>query len=259
MAAPQLPHSEQDELRLIEGIRRCKGDPLLFVRFAFGWGEGELAGYTGPDSWQSDILKSIRDGLTPDHALRIAVASGHGVGKSALISWIILYCLCTMVDCRGVVTANTATQLASKTWAELAKWYRLCLCRHWFVLTATAIYSSDPAHELTWRADAIPWSAARPTAFAGLHNQGRRVLVLYDEASAIDGCIWETTEGALTDAKTEILWVVCGNPTSATGKFRECFGRQRHRWLTKQIDSSERLRSATKSKSQQWVADYGED
>jgi hypothetical protein len=50
-------------------------------------------------------------------------------------------------------------------------------------------------------------------AFAGLHNQGRRILVVFDEASAIPDLIWETTEGALTDEQTEILWLVCGNPT----------------------------------------------
>jgi hypothetical protein len=51
---------------------------------------------------------------------------------------------------------------------------------------------------------------------------------------------------------------VCGNPTSATGKFRECFGRQRHRWITKQIDSRSSAVS-NKQQLQQWVDDYGED
>jgi hypothetical protein len=31
--------------RLIEGVRRCRGDPLKFVRFAFAWGSRELADY----------------------------------------------------------------------------------------------------------------------------------------------------------------------------------------------------------------------
>jgi hypothetical protein len=163
-----------------------------------------------------------------------------------------------MVDCRGIVTANTASQLASKTWAELAKWHRLCICRHWFCLTATAIYSTDPEHELTWRFDAIPWSEQRPQAFAGLHNQGRRAVVLFDEASTIANIIWETAEGALTDANTELLWVACGNPTSATGRFRECFGRFRHRWTCKQIDSRD-SKVSNKAQLQQWVDDYGED
>jgi hypothetical protein len=131
--------------------------------------------------------------------LRIAVASGHGIGQSALIAWIILYAMSTMTDTRGIVTANTASQLSSKTWAELAKWHRLCLTGRWFTLTATAIYSADPERELTWRFDAIPWSAQRPQAFAGLHNKGKRAVVLFDEASTIDSVIWETAEGALTD------------------------------------------------------------
>jgi hypothetical protein len=163
-----------------------------------------------------------------------------------------------MVDARGVVTANTAKQLASKTWAELAKWHRLCLTGHWFTVTATAIYSVDPARELTWRFDAVPWSSQRPQAFAGLHNQGRRAVILMDEASTIENIIWETTEGALTDANTELLWLVFGNPTSSTGRFRECFGRFRHRWLTKQVDSRT-SRVSNKEQIAQWIADYGED
>jgi hypothetical protein len=190
--------------------------------------------------------------------LRIAVASGHGIGQSALIAWIILYAMSTMTDTRGIVTANTASQLSSKTWAELAKWHRLCLTGRWFTLTATAIYSADPERELTWRFDAIPWSAQRPQAFAGLHNKGKRAVVLFDEASTIDSVIWETAEGALTDADTELLWIAFGNPTSATGRFRECFGRFRHRWLTKQIDSRS-SRVSNKQQIEQWVADYGED
>ena len=238
MAAPvPAGPSPEDERRLIAGVKRCRGDPLKFVRFAFPWSSGELADYDGPDDWQSEILAAIRDGLTPREALRIAVASGHGIGKSALIAWIILYAMSTMTDTRGIVTANTASQLSSKTWAELAKWHRLCLTGRWFTLTATAIYSADPERELTWRFDAIPWSAQRPQAFAGLHNKGKRAVVLFDEASTIDSVIWETAEGALTDADTELLWIAFGNPTSATGRFRECFGRFRHRWLTKQIDS----------------------
>lgn len=250
--------SPSSEAQLIEVLKRCRRDPLQFVRFVFPWGTGELAGYSGPDIWQTEVLSLIRDGLSPDHAVRMAVASGHGVGKSALISWIILWSLATMVDTRGVVTANTLNQLSGKTWAELAKWHRLCLCGYWFTLTKTAVYSADAAHELTWRFDAVPWSENKPEAFAGLHNQGRRVVVLMDEASTIGDVIFETTEGALTDANTERLFIAFGNPTRNTGRFKECFGRFRHRWLTKQVDSRT---SAVSNKEQvaEWIKDYGED
>ena len=158
-----------------------------------------------------------------------------------------------------VVTANTESQLRTKTWAELAKWFRLCpLLTEFFVLTATTLAARDPAHAKTWRIDAVPWTENRVEAFAGLHNQGRRILVVFDEASAIPDLIWETTEGALTDEQTEILWLVCGNPTRNNGRFRECFGRYRHRWIRRQVDSRN-ARLTNKQQIAQWVTDYGED
>jgi hypothetical protein len=165
----------------------------------------------------------------------------------------------TEADTRGVVTANTEGQLRTKTWAELAKWFRLCpLLTEFFTLTATTLAARDPAHAKTWRIDAVPWTENRVEAFAGLHNQGRRILVVFDEASAIPDLIWETTEGALTDEQTEILWLVCGNPTRNNGRFRECFGRYRHRWIRRQVDSRN-ARLTNKQQIAQWVADYGED
>jgi hypothetical protein len=59
-------------------------------------------------------------------------------------------------------------------------------------------------HELTWRFDAVPWSENKTEAFAGLHNQGRRAVLLMDEASTIADKIWETSEGALTDATIKL-------------------------------------------------------
>jgi hypothetical protein len=113
-------------------------------------------------------------------------------------------------------------------------------------------------HEKTWRIDAVPWSESNTEAFAGLHNEGKRIIVVFDEASAIPDIIWETTEGALTDANTEILWFAFGNPTRNTGRFKECFGRLRHRWKTRQIDSRT-VAITNKDQIAQWVADYGED
>ncbi len=241
---------------LVEHFAR---DPYGFVMSVFAWGEGELADHDGPDDWQKEILDAIGNGLlTIDEAVKIAVASGHGIGKSALVAWIIIWAVSTSVDCRGVVTANTENQLKTKTWAELAKWHRLAAVKYLFELTATALYSKDQAHEKTWRIDMIPWSERNTEAFAGLHNQGRRVLLVMDEGSAIPDIIWETSEGVLTDADTEIVWCVFGNPTRNSGRFRECFGRFKHRWITRQIDSRT-ARMTNKAQMQQWVDDYGED
>jgi hypothetical protein len=132
-------------------LSRWRADPLLFVQEAFPWGgQGPLSEHQGPDIWQADVLSQIRDGLSPHKALQIAIASGHGPGKSALVAWIILWSISTEVDARGVVTANTETQLRTKTWAEVSKWYRLApLLVPLLTLTATALQC--PRAEIKWQ------------------------------------------------------------------------------------------------------------
>lgn len=248
---------------LLEDLAKLSGDPLRWVYWAFPWGEEgtELANFSGPDTWQIEVLSRIRDGLlTPAEAIQHATTSGHGVGKSALVAWIILWALSTFPDTRGVVTANTENQLRTKTWVELAKWYRLFIAKELFSYEATRIRSVDPDHEDTWRVDMIPWSERNVEAFAGLHNKGRRILVVFDEASAIPDNIWETTEGALTDEDTEILWLVFGNPTRNVGRFRECFpgGKHAYSWTSTKVDSRS-VRVTNKSQIAKWAAAYGED
>lgn len=236
-------------------------DPVGFVYWAFDWGQGELEGQDGPEDWQIEILQQLGAGLISlEGAIQLARTSGHGIGKSALVSWIILWAISTFEDTKGVVTANTENQLKTKTWAELAKWYRLFVAKSLFKMTATALFSADPEHEKTWRIDMVPWSERNTEAFAGLHNQSRRILVVFDEASAIPDVIWETTEGALTDRNTQIIWAVFGNPTRNKGRFRECFagGRFAHRWKSKAIDSRS-VRFTDKAQIERWVKDYGED
>lgn len=250
--------SAKEKIQLIDFLAEFTNDPVGFVYAAFPWGEGELTGQQ-PDQWQLSLLQEIKDGLkTVDQAIREAVSSGHGIGKSTLVAWLILWSISTYEDTRGVVTANTDTQLKSKTWAELAKWHRHFIGKELFEYTATAIYSSEKEHEKTWRIDAIPWSDSNPEAFAGLHNQGKRILVIFDEASAISDKIWEVTEGALTDKGTQILWCAFGNPTRNSGRFYDCFHKYRHLWKCRQIDSRT-VEISNKTLLKEWVDTYGED
>jgi hypothetical protein len=231
-------------------------NPLGFVMFAFRWGipHRPLAEETGPEPWQRDVLIRLSNGLLDrefgngeSEAVRVAVASGHGIGKSALVAWIILWAMSTLHDTRGVVSANTEGQLRTKTWPELAKWHAMSRNRDWFTYTATALHSAQPGREKTWRVDAITWSENNTAVIAGLHNKGRRAFALPDEASAIPDAVWDTIEGALTDSGTQLLWAVFGNPTRNTGRFRECFaggrvggGRDKRQTLTKIVHEDAR-------------------
>ena len=263
---PRARNKETDfqRQRLIM-LEQSRCDPLEFVQWAFPWDspDGPLAGQSGPEPWQAAVLSEIRDGLAVREAegggpVRIAVASGHGVGKSALVAWLILWASATMPSTRGVVTANTETQLKTKTWAELGKWHGLSATQDFHELGATSLASSLAVPEGAGRIDLVPWSAHNAEAFAGLHNKGSRILIVFDEASAIPDVIWDTAEGALTDADTEIVWVAFGNPTRTSGRFHECFGRFRNRWSANQVDSRD-VSLTDKQQLARWVADYGED
>jgi len=238
---------------LMDHVAQFYDDPLGFVHYIFPWGEGPLAGEDGPEAWQADILAEIgRATLTSRESVRVAVASGHGIGKTALVSWIILWFISTRAHPQIVVTANTQTQLTTKTWRELAKWHRLAIHAHWFEWTATKFYFIP--HPETWFASAIPWTRERSEAFAGTHEEN--VLIIYDEASLIDDVIWEVTEGAMTERGA--FWLAFGNPTRNQGRFFDCFHRFRARWITRQIDSRSVTRT-NKDQINQWIEDYGLD
>jgi hypothetical protein len=252
--------SPEDDL--ISDIGRFSADPLGFVRYAYPWGEpGELQESSGPREWQREILESIGQHLKSKQRfqpLQIAVASGHGIGKSTLVGWITDWAVSTMEDSRVMTTANTGDQLTTKTIPEVSKWFRLSINVHWWKIGTECIKTVEAAHEKNWRADFQTWSLERTEAFAGLHNKGKRIVLIFDEASAIPDEIWEVAEGALTDEETEIIWLTFGNPTKNTGRFRECFGRYKHRWKTRQIDSRT-VDGTNKEQLDKSIADYGED
>jgi len=246
----------------IQELAACSDDPLRYVYWAYPWGEpGELEEYAGPDIWQEQLFTLIRDVLKSGEKLvLISVKSGHGVGKSAASSMLIDWGMSTFEGTKGVVTANTERQLRTKTWVELSKWRRLSITRELFKIKATSMFSNDPEQRTEWRFDMSPWSERNTEAFAGLHNKGKRIVLVMDEASAIPDIVHEVAEGALTDSDTQIIWVMFGNPTKNTGRFREAFedGKFAHRW--KQITVDSRTSAFTNKKLiDQWIEDYGLD
>ena len=141
-------------------------------------------------------------------------------------------------DTRGVVTANSERQLRTKTWAELGNWYNMYIGKQLFRLTATSIFPADKSRLLTWRIDLVPWNEKNTSAFQGLHNRGKRLLIIFDEAAEIPKVIWTVAQGALSDAKTQIIWFAAGNPTETSGEFFNIHQETPHNpWITRRVDS----------------------
>lgn len=244
------------EQKLINWVASCKYDPLRFVLGAFDWGKGKLKGQTGPDKWQKQQLKELgrqlKDREKNGGPVRFSTASGHGVGKSAEVAWVVLFYMATRPDCLGTVTANTERQLKNRTWRELAKWHKLSITSHWFKWERESFRAiSSPE---TWFTAAIPWSETNSEAFAGQHE--KYTFMLMDEASGIANIIFQVASGAMTTPGA--LWMLFGNPTRPSGYFYDTFNKQNHRWQTYNIDSRT-AKMADSKYLQEIVDDYGLD
>lgn len=245
----------QGDLEVGKLAAQCWDKPLDWVLMCYPWGEPgtALEDEPGPDEWQTEVLQDIQDNIqSAADVIREAVTSGHGVGKTALVAWLIHWFISCRADPAIVVTANTKQQLNNKTWRELAKWQKLAINGHWFEWTATQ-YKLRASPE-TWFATAVPWSKEKSEAFAGTHE--KNVLMIFDEASGIPDIIWEVAEGAMTTPGS--IWLVFGNPTRPTGRFRDCWGKFRKRWKQYQVDAR-KSRHANRSLIKEWIEDHGID
>lgn len=255
-------------------------DPYGLVMALFPWGQpyyyddegnqlrNPLADKKGPEDWQREELIALGEHMRENRirkelglelkVYRVAIASGHGVGKSAFVAWLILILMSTRVDTRGVVTASTQFQLEDKTWPELAKWLSLALNRKWFRWSASALtFAAYPEErQKNYRVSAATVSEEKTEAFQGLHNEGKTVFVLFDEASGVHDKIWEVAQGALTDG--EAFFFALGNPTKPTGEFADCFDKNGDMYRHRHVDSRD-VSFSNKSALADTIKLYGED
>jgi hypothetical protein len=239
-------------------------DPLGFVLWAYPWGKpGPLEKYKGPDDWQADFLRELGeevrkrnfDGSTPVLPQRFATSSGHGIGKSVLVAFIVNWIMSTRPDAQGTLTANTYTQLSTKTWATLSTWTRRCITGHWFEVTGERMYHKQQKD--SWFCSAQSCKEDNSESFAGQHAATSTSFYIFDEASGVPDKIHEVAEGGLTDG--EPMFFQFGNPTRSRGAFhRATFGSERNLWIVRCIDSR-KCAFSNKQLIEQWRQLRGED
>lgn len=262
---------------LSQDMALCYDDPLRFVLYAFPWGsmpemsivklpEKWAKKYPnceyGPDVWACEILDEIGeevrarkfDGKHAVEPIRHATASGHGIGKSAITAWLVCWIMSTRPNCKGVVTANTAAQLETKTWAEITKWMKRSVLSSLFECKSTSITSKESPE--TWRVDALTCREENAESFAGLHSASSTPFYIFDEASAVPEAVYDVAEGGLTDGEPMIF--LFGNPTRNSGRFFECFHKRKKYWKTHTIDSRT-VAITNKKQIEAWKEEYGED
>ena len=274
----QLPiyRGEEEQTLMTELWSPAIADDVeAFVMYAFPWGvkNTPLARFTGPRKWQREVLRDVTEhikaqqGKVDFDTIRAAVSSGRGIGKSALVSWLVLWMLTTRIGGSVVVSANSENQLRSVTWAELTKWSAMLINSHWWEISATKLV---PAKWLTdivekdlkkgtryWACEGKLWSEENPDSYAGVHNQDGMMLI-FDESSGIPDAIWDVGAGFFTENTPDRYWFAFSNPRRNSGYFFECFNAKRAFWKSRTVDART-VEDTDKAVYEQIIAEYGEN
>lgn len=246
----------QQHVKLVEHLLGMGHDPLAYVKSAFPWGEPgtALARFPGPRSWQVQVcsdmrdhiaenLERVRQGLSP-RVFKLAVAAGHGIGKSALAGMLMHWIQDTILGSTAIITANNEEQVR-KMWSEFHRWDALVISNCLFSAGAS-LREPTPAYRLQieretkigadqYLAKWALWSESRPEGFAGTHSQAG-VLLIIDEASGVPKQVWDECLGYFTDPILHRYWIVFSNPRLNTGEFYDLF-QPGSGWRTMNIDS----------------------
>jgi hypothetical protein len=200
-----------------------------------------------PTAQQRSVLEAIDSGKS-----RIAVKSGHGTGKTTLLSWIILWTGLFRKGAKIPCTAPAYPQLAAMLAPEVRKWRHVLPIelRELIDMSEGRVSFRHLGNEAIFRT-ARP---ENPEALQGFHAD--YLCWIVDEASGVSEKHFEAIEGSLTGEKS--LVILTGNPTRITGFFYDAFTRNSDLWerFTFNAENSENV---TKASIELKRREYGED
>jgi phage terminase large subunit len=201
----------------VETYRRWMRHAVAFVR--------ECLGVERLEPYQVDVLTVAP--ASPQHAL----IGAKGVGKSALLAWIIWWFLFTRPHSNAAVTSISGDNLRDGLWKELAKWlHRSPVLQATFTWQQTRITSRE--YPATWWASFRTWSKSadaqeQANTLAGLHADA--MLFVIDEAGSVPQAVAVTAQAALASGP-DCKLVLAGNPTSPDGPLYRAAVIDRKHW-----------------------------
>ena len=203
----------------VEEMRKMVDSPFYFIKLMWKLTpQGKDEDFVKGEhiTWQQvEILEAVEEAIHNRGKKRISVRSGHGIGKSTVLAWLVLWYLFTRPHCQIPCTAPSADQIYDVLWKEIAKWLKRMPedIQPYFQWTTNYIRFSESPE--TWFARAKTARKESPEALAGIHADD--VMFIVDEASGIAEEIFNVAEGALTDEN--ILVILISNPTRLVGYF----------------------------------------
>lgn len=218
---------QQSELERLERyVEHWKTHPVDFVCEVLN---------AQPDPWQCDVMDTL---LVEDN---VALRACHGVGKTALLSWVILWYTFTHKNAIVPTTAPTYNkQVRDVLWGTgVHKWFEqaqqtLPLLAGYFELTQTRMQHIE--HPATWFSVGI--ASGQPINVEGYHAD--HLLAVFDEAKGIARPTWESIHGMRTTQEAKFL--IASTPGGKTGEFFKVFTEYRDTWKSLFIIHPESLR-----------------
>ncbi len=265
MATPKINKKQFEYLfNTLPQKKKWKENPVNFALQAIDWSHPMLASQKikmsqhyqdiaqseyGLDGWALDELEQmgehVRSHMIEREAegldvmpYQSAVVSGHGIGKSSLTGIETLYFLVNYPYMQGTITASSFQQLRDKTVPTIAKWISMSEYKD-YVLVSNSVNNMRvfvSGHGDAWKFTVI--SPAKPESFQGQHAAGSASVFMFDEASATPKMFFEIAMGGMTDGYPFLL--ARGNPTQATGYFKDIFDRAAKgakTWYTRTVSS----------------------
>ena len=213
---------------------KYRNDPAGFVRDCIAFG-GD-----GPTAYQAEVM-----GELPERK-RITVRGPHGLGKTAMAAWIILWFALTRdgEDWKIPTTASAWRQLTKYLWPELRKWARRI---RWDVVGRQPF--SDRSELLTLSlkletGEAFALASSDVSAIEGAHATS--LLYVFDEGKAIPDDIWDGAEGAFASPATgEAFALAISTPGEPQGRFYEIHSRKPglEDWWVRHVSLEEAIRA----------------
>lgn len=192
-----------------------ENDPVLFAWEALGiacWGR------------QAELLRAVAS-----HR-RVAVKSGHKVGKSTSAVILALWRVCTRPRARVIMTSSSGRQVRAILWKELRRVYHGAR----YKIGGTLHKVPDAGLQFDDGREILGFATKEPEKMAGF--SGPDILFIVDEASGVPELIFDAIEGNRAGGASVVLF---SNPTQTSGTFYEAFTRKRHLWHTLTVSSEE--------------------
>ena len=225
-------------------LKHWQSSPLDFVLEVIG---------VSPTEHQAQLLKAL------PHSRKFAIRSGHGTGKSAVLSWTLIWFLLCFPNSKVLCTAPSRRQLFDILWAEVSLWLHRARLKELTSILQVQSETIRVGSRKDWFARAAAVSVQQSPEeqaeiLAGYHAD--HICVIVDEASGVPDPVFKPLETYSTNDSAKII--LAGNPTRNEGYFFEVFHSQDTSWTLFHWSSED-----SPLVSDQWLSEmkarYGED